>query len=59
MGVTKYGINLSGKRGHNRIFFNSLSERMVFLTMINAGEFNGSVTLLEKKEVEQEEKTNE
>lgn len=51
----KYGITLSGKRGSNTIMFNSLSERMIFLTMINSGEYTGSITLLEKTEVKQEE----
>lgn len=56
METTKYGVTLSGRHGRNTIMFNSLTERMLFLTMINSGEYTGSVTLLERKEVNKEEK---
>ncbi len=51
----KYGVRLSSNKGQNVMFFNSLSERMFFLMMLNVGQFNGSVTLIEKPEEKQEE----
>lgn len=56
---TVYGVELAGRRGRNIIYFTSLSERMVFLNMINFGEYKGQVTLLEKTEEKQEEDKNE
>ncbi len=54
-----YGVELAGRRGRNTIYFTSLSERMTFLNMINFGEFQGQVTLIEKPKKKQEEKTND
>jgi len=54
-----YGVRLKGTSGKNRIFFNSISERMTFLNMLNFGEFDGEITLIEKPRRKQEESNND